>query len=159
MLCKTAAVHRHGYAGEDFYLFDSFEGLSEIGLEELNTDPASGSRSSQYRRGDMSVSLDRVTSVFRDYLQVSIDKGWIPKVFAGITERKWSFVHIDVDLHESTFGSLEYFFPRLAKGGVIVNDDYASPDFPGGRQGLGRVLRRQKHSLHRPRHRTSGYHT
>jgi hypothetical protein len=76
--------------------------------------------------------LERVKSVFRDYPQVSISKGWIPQVFAGLTERKWSFVHIDVDLYEPTLGALEYFFPRLAKGGVIVNDDYASPDFPGG---------------------------
>ena len=43
--------------------------------------------------------------------------------------------HIDVDLYRPTLDSLEYFFPRMAAGGVIINDDYASPLFPGGGSG------------------------
>jgi hypothetical protein len=34
---------------------------------------------------------------------------------------------VDVDLHDPTYDSLDYFFPRLASGGVIVSDDYAWP--------------------------------
>ncbi len=43
----------------------------------------------------------------------------------------WSFVHVDVDLYEPTLACLEYFVPRLAPGGVIINDDYGSQSFPG----------------------------
>ena len=53
----------------------------------------------------------------------------------SLPEDKWSYVHIDVDLYRPTLDSLEYFFPRLAAGGVIINDDYASPLFPGGGSG------------------------
>lgn len=132
LLCKTAAAHLPGYAGGDFHLFDSFEGLSEVRGEDLVADPAGGPGSSPYRKGDMSVPRDFVNGVFRAYPELSIHQGWIPEVFSGLAERRWSFVHIDVDLYDPTLASLEYFFPRLTKGGVIVNDDYASPDFPGG---------------------------
>jgi len=41
------------------------------------------------------------------------------------------FVHIDVDLYQPTLAALEYFYPRLAAGGIIVCDDYGSLSFPG----------------------------
>jgi hypothetical protein len=131
LLCKTAAAHHPGYAGEGFHLFDSFEGLSEIGREDRVIKPGGDAGSSPYSKGDMRVPVDFVRGVFRGFPLVSINPGWIPGVFAGIPDRRWSFVHIDVDLYEPTLASLEYFYPRLSKGGVIVNDDYASADFPG----------------------------
>ncbi len=58
-------------------------------------------------------------------------KGWVPDVFAELPETKWAFVHLDLDLYEPTLAGLEYFWPRLVPGGVIVNDDYLSDLFPG----------------------------
>lgn len=40
-----------------------------------------------------------------------------------------SFLHIDVDIYEPTKSILKYLFPRLAKNGVIMLDDYGK--FPG----------------------------
>ena len=51
-------------------------------------------------------------------------------LFRNITIRDKPF--IDVDLYEPTIGCLEYFVPRMVKGGCILNDDFASPMFPGG---------------------------
>ena len=53
-------------------------------------------------------------------------------VLMAITKpRKYSFVHIDVDLYQPTLDSHEYFFERLHKGGIIVCDDYGYSQFPG----------------------------
>ncbi len=131
LLCKTAGLHLPGYQGEDFHLFDSFQGLSDIRQEDLVYPGGDGSGKSRYSKGDMSVPLQFVRDVFKNYPRVATNKGWIPGVFANMPERRWSFVHIDVDLYEPTLGSLEYFYPRMSVGGVMVNDDYSSPDFPG----------------------------
>ena len=66
-------------------------------------------------------------------------------MFASLPDQNWSFVHIDVDLFEPTRAGLEYFVPRMVKGGVIINDDFGSPLFPGG--GLGWQDYCQKNSL------------
>jgi hypothetical protein len=38
-----------------------------------------------------------------------------------------------VDLYQPTYDSLDFFFPRLVKGGVIVCDDYNFSNFPGAK--------------------------
>ena len=37
---------------------------------------------------------------------------------------------MDVDLYNPTKAGLEFFYPRLASGGVIIIHDY-NPDWPG----------------------------
>lgn len=48
-----------------------------------------------------------------------------------IPERTFRLCHCDVDVYESAKGVLEWVWPRLAKGGVVVFDDYGFPACPG----------------------------
>ena len=48
-----------------------------------------------------------------------------------MADRKFALVHIDVDLHAPTRDSLEFFYPRMSEGGVIIVDDYGSSLCPG----------------------------
>jgi hypothetical protein len=83
-------------------------------------------------RGRFAVSQEIVEgNVHRLFPRVNLVPGWIPAGFAGQPRRRYRFVHIDVDLYQPTKDSLEYFFPQLADGGVVVTDDY---DWPGARQ-------------------------
>lgn len=41
---------------------------------------------------------------------------------------KFAFVHIDVDLFEPTTAGLEFFYPHMSRGGIIVVHDYNSCD-------------------------------
>ena len=43
----------------------------------------------------------------------------------------FKFVHLDVDLHRSTSAALEWFYPRLVRGGIIVAHDYSDVTVPG----------------------------
>jgi O-methyltransferase len=42
-----------------------------------------------------------------------------------LDDTQFCFVHLDVDLYESTKQCLEYFWPRLIPGGVVISHDYS----------------------------------
>jgi hypothetical protein len=72
-----------------------------------------------------------VRGYFNGFPRVRICADWIPQVFSQVTDVNWAFVHLDVTLHAPTLAALEYFYPRLNQGGVIVCD--GSPFCPGAR--------------------------
>lgn len=135
-LCRAARTRRPGYAGEGLHLIDSFEGLSEPSDDDLFD--ARGENGSVTRagvpRGSLAAPLDVVKHALRDFPEAGIHQGWIPEVFGKLPEARWAFVHVDVDLFEPTRDCLEYFFPRLCEGGVIICDDYVAPLFPGAQR-------------------------
>ena len=67
-------------------------------------------------------------------------KGWIPERFIDVSDRCFCFVHIDVDLYKPTLDSLQFFYPRMVRGGVIVCDDYGFVTCPGARQAFDEFL-------------------
>jgi O-methyltransferase len=48
-----------------------------------------------------------------------------------ISDRSFRLCHCDVDVYESAKDVLEWVWPRLAPGGVVVFDDYGFPACPG----------------------------
>ncbi len=105
-------------------LFDSFEGLSSPSQKDGDW----------WRKGDLRSSADdlRTTlSPLGDLPFVEIYKGWIPKRFPEVSDRRFCFAHIDVDLLKPTSDSMEFFYPRLVKGGMILLDDYGHESCPG----------------------------
>ena len=75
-----------------------------------------------------------------DFAKVRFHPGWIPDRFQDVDDRKFSFVHIDVDLTEPTRESLAFFYPRMVPGGIIVCDDYGQSTSPGATQAVDRFL-------------------
>ncbi len=59
----------------------------------------------------------------------------IPEYLSKHPELKISFLNIDVDVYEPTRAALEYFYPLVSKGGVILLDDYANV-FPGANKAV-----------------------
>jgi len=112
-------------------MFDSFEGLSA-------PESADGD---YWREGDLSVPLDAVRKALAEFADTEYLKGWIPSRFPEVAERRFSFVHIDVDLHAPTRDSIEFFYPRLNPGGILLCDDYGCTTCPGATQAIDDYLR------------------
>lgn len=111
---------------KNLYIFDTFEGMPS----SANEDP------SNYMEGALSeTSLEEVKKLLEPFSFVKIHPGIIPKTFEGLEDKKFSFVHIDVDIYQSTKDCLEFFYDRISKGGIIIFDDY-------GWQGLEKSERR-----------------
>lgn len=125
----------------EFYIFDSFEGLSDFTEKDITQDI--GNKEQEELKIHFTSSYEKVKKRLSSYKFVRIYKGWIPAIFekAKISSSKFAFVHIDVDLYEPTLESIKYFFPRLKSGGVLVCDDYGSEIFPGASEAINNYLK------------------
>lgn len=48
-----------------------------------------------------------------------------------MADRRFSLVHIDVDIYRPTLDALEFFWDRVTPGGMVVCDDYGFSTCPG----------------------------
>lgn len=138
LLAKVARMRDRGFTGDGLHLLDSFQGLSEPTFHDAPKPRSSreGPPVLLPREGPavFATPVEHVREALGEFPDTGIHQGWIPEAFEGLPDTTWSFVHVDVDLYEPTMACLEFFVPRLAPGGVIVNDDYDSPLFPGARR-------------------------
>ena len=58
---------------------------------------------------------------------VIIRKGVFPETAIGLESEMFSFVYLDLDLYLSTLKALEFFYPRVTKGGYFYIHDYNNP--------------------------------
>jgi O-methyltransferase len=106
------------------HLFDTFTGFV---AEELR--PETGKAASYSVHNFADTSVDEVLNNIGDRQGIKIYPGRFPEILPE-SDLSFALVNIDVDLYEPTRAGLEYFYPKLSKGGVILIHDY-SPDWPG----------------------------
>lgn len=118
LLCEAAQ-------GEDrrVHLFDSFEGLSEPGTGD----------GEHWTQGALAAPLEVVADALSEFQCWKAYPGWIPTRFDEVSEERFAFVHIDVDLYEPTRDAIEFFYPRLSPGGVMLLDDHGFGTCPGAK--------------------------
>jgi len=116
----TARLIREADASRPLHLFDTFEGLPDPA--EIDT----ATRWGRLRKGLFSYPLEDVRNYLADCAKVHFHKGLFPATGEAVKDEKFSFVHSDVDLYSSTRGVLEFFYPRLLRGGIIVAHDFAT---------------------------------
>lgn len=136
-VCRAVALRCTGFRGAGFHLIDSFEGFPAPGSEDhisVRLGRGGSASAPAFKQGDAAASLEHVRRVLQDFPDLHLHRGFIPRVLSSLPETRWAFVHIDVDLYQPTLESLEYFWPRMAKGGIIICADYGSTLFPGARK-------------------------
>jgi len=105
--------------GDDkpLYVCDTFEGLPESTEKDKGV----------HRKAQYTCSLESVSAYLSTYKNVHFVKGFFPDSATGIIPEdvQFAFVHLDVDLYESTIKSLEYVLPRLISGGIVLSHDYS----------------------------------
>ena len=125
LLAHAWRSRKPDFKGEGLYLIDSFVGTSASGEHDLIAVRGTGGeprREAFFPVAKADISPDLVRGFFGEFPAVRICAGWIPQVFATLPECDWAFVHLDVTLYEPTLAALEYFYPRLNAGGVIICD-------------------------------------
>lgn len=123
----------------DPHVFDLFEGLSEFSNADVSPSHATPETHDKVRRSFAS-DYDQVANGLAAFDFVHLYKGWIPERFAEVSDHHFSFVSVDVDLQQPTRDSIEFFFPRLSKGGFMYFDDYGYNVFPGATSAVDEFL-------------------
>ena len=120
---------QHATLNKKLLLFDSFEGLSQPELIDQ----------SYWKEGDLISHFNDVWNALTPLGPTSfveLYKGWIPTRFAEVADRRFCFVHIDVDLYRPTLDSIAFFYPRMSPEGVILLDDYGFSSCTGVTQAV-----------------------
>ena len=102
------------------HLFDTFAGMPAIADEEPTG----------FTEGDLGdVSLTAIKDYLGPFPHVVFHPGVIPETFEAVKDRRFAFVHIDVDLYRTTTDCYSFFYDRMASGGVMICDDYGFVHF------------------------------
>jgi O-methyltransferase len=95
------------------HLFDTFEGLPKPSAED-------GRR---FHKGQYCFGLEDVQKYLRGR-NVRFYKGLFPETAQGLSDTRFAFVHLDGDLYETTRAGLEWFYPRMSKGSILICHDF-----------------------------------
>lgn len=128
----ASILKKRGFTNK-FFIFDSFQGLSEITPLDVNELFPLSEKQIEEQRSLLACSEDVVRSNLSEFDFMEYYAGWIPSRFDEVEDRKFILVHLDVDLYQPFRDSLMFFYPRLVEGGVIVFDDYGLTQFPGAK--------------------------
>lgn len=114
------------------YLFDTFEGFD---LRDIQKEEEYGC--SRARKGDFSDTSEQAVLnrlPFPD--KAVVCKGYFPGTASGLEQETYALVSLDADLYAPLLAGLEYFYPRLSPGGMILMHDYHNERFRGARQAV-----------------------
>lgn len=105
------------------HAFDTFSGMPTTHFADIE----------HHGPGDFSdTSLEAVAAVMRTD-NYKLHAGRFPET---AVEGTFSFVHADGDYYETTRDVIDWFWPRLSPGGIIVFDDWREQACPGVERAL-----------------------
>ena len=121
-----------GVADRRIWLFDTFEGMPEptkhdmgrfdtpaMKLYRKKHDPVDG-----WIRFGVDVVRDNVLTTGYPADNFEFVKGKVQETLPGKTPVQIALLRLDTDWYESTKAEMEYLFPKLQTGGLILIDDY-----------------------------------
>ncbi len=115
----SAETISKGKKDKPLHLFDTFESFPELS----NIDYKVSSLERKYFTPDYQKVKERLSK----YPNINFYKGFFPKTAESVKDKKFAFVHLDADLYQATLDGLNFFWPRMTKGGIIVIHDRYLP--------------------------------
>ena len=150
--CSMAAALtflRAGQSDRTLHLFDTFEGMSPAGLEDIEADTEKPAADLFPTDGKWCFAdLDEVRRNMSrtDYPQsrIKMVKGKVEDTLPENAPDQIAVLRLDTDWYASTKHEMEHLYPRLVRGGVLIIDDYGH--WAGSRQAVDEYL--AQHGIH-----------
>jgi len=111
-----------------FHLCDTFRGLPEPLDWEVH-----------YEADFNDTDLEAVSNRLRCFIPefpYEFHQGFFSETLPALSESTFCFAHVDADLYSSVMEACEFLYPRIARGGIIVFDDYGAPTCPGAKKAV-----------------------
>lgn len=123
------------------YAFDSFVGFDEKVHNPKDQGELPSAKKKVGGFGNTSKNyVDRKVSVFGLEKTVLTVPGFFEDTLKQVKDERFSFVYLDCDLYDSYMVCLEFFYPRMNPGGVILFDEYCEPVWPGATKAIDEFL-------------------
>jgi O-methyltransferase len=144
MMAVALTLRRLGVTDRDLYLFDTYSGMAEPGDEDVDS-PFDGfslkamwRRRRQGERNWHAVPVDEVrramASTGYPMDRVHLVQGRVEDTVPEHAPQAIALLRLDTDWYASTAHEMAHLYPRLARGGVLVLDDYGH--YPGARRAV-----------------------
>lgn len=134
--------------------FDSFEGFPEPTPEDSSPRNSQKGEWKYINEEDVAKFL-LILGFKRQWIDshIKIVKGFFQYTLPKSNISKISFLHLDVDLYDSYKTCLQYLFPKVVEGGVVLFDEYANKNenlkFPGAKKAIDEYFSGTKYKLSR----------
>jgi len=127
---KFAKYLNQYFPDRKLYLFDTFEGFDErdVSIEKAR----------EHSTGNQDFSNTSVEAVLRKMpfpKNCIPKKGFFPDSALGV-ECPFVFVSLDADLYEPIYRGLQFFYPKLVRGGYIFVHDFNTDGYKGVRKAV-----------------------
>lgn len=110
-----------------YYLFDTFCGLDS----EFSTQEELDKYKNAYPDG-----YDFVVNSFKDWPNVIIVRGAIPRTLTKVDIKEVVYLHIDMNCVLPEVEAIKFFWPKLVAGGIVILDDYAHMGHKGQKKAM-----------------------
>jgi hypothetical protein len=136
-LIPTGLFIRQHAPGKRLFGFDSFQGLDGA----VSRDEALGGHADVRKRigGFSNTSYEAVLSRVVQFglaSTITLAPGYFQQTLPRYPNLRYCFVHLDCVIFDSYWQCLEYFYPRMVPGGIILLDEYEDPSWPGCTQAV-----------------------
>lgn len=126
-----------------FFLVDSFSGppMDQFSDAEI----AGGLKDTienAVKAGGYVTDLARVRSNFSEWPNSQIVAGFVPEILPRVETREVAFLHLDLNAARPECRALEYFWPFLRDGGVVLLDDYAYVGYEAQKTAIDQIASR-----------------
>jgi hypothetical protein len=110
------------------YLFDTFAGFDSRDMIDED----------RPKNGDFAdTSIEYVKATIGSNSRTVFLPGYFPdSISTEVQESKFALVHIDCDLYSPMKAALDFFYPRLNKGGMLILHDYSSGNWSGATRAI-----------------------
>jgi O-methyltransferase len=116
---ESARILHYMDPNRRFHLFDTFEGFKGEDLK-LESGEAATYKTSNFA----DTSPEKVLAEIGGNQNIILHPGSFPSSAVKVIHEKFALVNIDADLYNPTKAGLEFFYPRVSPGGVILVHDY-----------------------------------
>jgi O-methyltransferase len=115
----SASVLHHMDPGRKFHLFDTFTGFPPHDLAHETGEAATYTPD---RFADTHVT--EVLKKISGNENIILHPGYFPETAEQVRNEIFALVNLDADLYQPTRAALDFFYPRLSPGGIIIIHDY-----------------------------------
>lgn len=138
-----AAEINKKFPDRKLYLFDTFTGFDKRDVNIEKNNGYSDVVENYYSETSEELVLKKMIKPDN----VIIRKGFFPETAVGLEDKQFMFVNLDFDLYAPILAGLEFFYPRMMHGGVVLIHDYFTEFYHGVREAVEKFEQKQNMKL------------